>query len=134
MSQSSMLISPSGVMPELAEITIRRRMAIELWDGQIHDLWTSLLWFDEKTHQLVERIAERHGGESVVIGLQNCLRERDKVIAKVDRLEVQARAQIRGMEDLIVSAKQGSRMEAHYADQWRLHAADLTLDHLAVAS
>lgn len=131
--QLTMNARPVGVTAELGAIAERRARAIDLWDGPIQDAWGALLWYQDQSRRLAERLAERHDPALAGAWLR-CQDAADKIIELIGRREAEARAEVRGMDPFIAWARQNSRIDAHLADQWRLQAAGLErADLLGVA-
>lgn len=129
--RSSVAVVPTvGIVAELGAIAERRARAVELWDGPIQEQWRSLLWHQEQARRLAERIAGGCSDAQVSAAWLRCMDTINDLIEQIAAEEAEARAQIRGMEQFIAWAKQGSRIDAHLADQWRLQAAGLSHEQL----
>lgn len=124
-------VPTSGVTAELGAIAERRAYALELWDGAIQEQWSSLRWFQGQLERQIERLARGERlSPSTLGGLQRSIEAAGDALQRMSDLEVEARAQVRGMDRFIDWAKQHSRIDAYLADQFRLQRAGLTLDQL----
>lgn len=128
-------VPTSGVSAELGAISERRQYAIELWDGEIRDRWTSVYWFMAQIERQVSRAISHRSTPGELAALGRTVMELGDLLQEIDGLEIEARAQVRGMDRFIDWAKQNSRIDALLADQFRLHRAGLDESQLvAVAS
>lgn len=124
-------VPSSGVAAELGAILERRAHAIELWDGPVQDLWTRLSWLHGQIERQVTRLSARERlTPQTLAAMRRTILMAGDVLERMADLEVEARAQVRGMDLFVDWAKQNSRIDAYLSDQFRLQQAGLTIDEL----
>ena len=87
--------------------------------------WRSLLWNVEQLRRMGELLARRYPSDQTACAVVRAVDGLDDALAESDALLTEARAETAGAIEHLDEAVASLRIDLHYADQYRLHAAGL---------